>query len=183
MKVNKRLSKIILLIIIVFSITINTSAKEKNGYKVIINDEAKLLTTQQEDKLLDKMKLITKYGSVAFKTIDINKKETEDYAEEYFYDNFDDKESAVLFLIDMDNRVIYIYSDGYIHEIITSKMAEKITKKVAKYATQKKYYECASLTYGYISALLDDKDIFDMADNLNSIKILFGETAFIKMIG
>ena len=41
-----------------------------NGYEVVIDDEAELLTDDEEARLLQSMKPITEYGNVAFKSVD-----------------------------------------------------------------------------------------------------------------
>ena len=46
---------------------------EKTQYKVIFEDDASLLSNDEAEQLIEVMKPITAYGSVAFKSIDTNK--------------------------------------------------------------------------------------------------------------
>ena len=59
-----------------------------------------------------------------------------------------------LFLIDMKNRYIYIFSDGENYNTITSDKAEIITDNVYRYASRGDYYECASRAFHQINTLL-----------------------------
>lgn len=78
-----------------------------SGYRVIIEDDADLLSQDEERQLEAIMEEITEYGGVAFKSIDRNDVSTGDFATYYYYSCFQEK-SGVVFLIDMDNRNIWI---------------------------------------------------------------------------
>ena len=129
--------------------------EEYNGESIIIEDEATLFTPYQEEKLKETMKPITKYGTVILKTININYTTTEQYAEDYFYSKFKDGDSAIVFLIDMHKRKIYIYSDGTIHKYITNTKATIITDNIYKYASRKEYYQCATKAFEQIETILN----------------------------
>ena len=90
----------------------------ETGYIVTIDDTANLLNEAEEDMLLAKMKKITKYGSIGFKSTDSNPGTTANYAKLYY--NFEFREArGTVFLIDMNNREIYIYSSGEMHKTIS----------------------------------------------------------------
>lgn len=127
---------------------------EDNGYEVIIEDDAGLLSWEEKIKLQEDMEKITEWGNVAFITIDDNiYVETKYYAEAYYNDTFDGS-SATVFLIDMDKRNIWIYSGGKIYKTITKSYADTITDNVYRYATDGKYYECSSEAFKQIYTLL-----------------------------
>ena len=89
------------------SITCKAEAKtytnKSTGYQVIVEDDANLLTDEEETTLGKEMAPITTYGSVAFKSIDYNPYySTEDYIRSYYRDTFGST-SATVFLIDMDH--------------------------------------------------------------------------------
>lgn len=131
---------------------------EDNGYVVIIDDEAELLSDYEKRKLRSEMINITVYGNVAFKTIDSNYTSTEDYIEEYYHNTFG-TDSGTVFLIDMDNRNIWIFSDGDIYKTITNSYADTITDNVYTYASDSEYYKCASKAFSQIHTLLRGKKI------------------------
>lgn len=131
---------------------------ETTGYPVLIEDDAELLTDEEEDDLAELMKEITEYGGVALKTIDYNSRSTQSYIDEYYYDTFG-QGSGTVFLIDMDNRKIWIQSNGRIYRIITKSYADTITDNVYKYATNKDYYGCCHEAFSEILTLLQGNRI------------------------
>lgn len=126
----------------------------KADASVYINDQADLLTDAQEADLYDVMEPITEYGGVAFVTVSSNLSSTSSLAERLYRDYFGTA-SGTLFIIDMDNRQIYIFSDGAIYKRITKSYANTITDNVYKYATNGDYYTCAEKTFSQIYTLLD----------------------------
>lgn len=124
------------------------------GYRVIIEDDAGLLSSDEITKLAETMKDITAYGNVAFKTLDSNTATTEVYARNYLKKQFG-TESSTVFLIDMDNRNLWIYSDGKIYRTITTAYANTITDNVYTYASAGNYYECAEKTFSQMYTLLE----------------------------
>ncbi len=132
----------------------NSISQNTNGeYKVIIEDDAYLLNAKEKNELYNIMKKLTEYGNILFKTISINYDTTERYAKNYYY-NMCGNESGTVFLIDMDERMIYIYSNGKNYETITTEKAEIITDNIYQYATDKEYFKCASEAYSQIYTLL-----------------------------
>lgn len=124
-------------------------------YEVIICDEADLLTDEEEETLLEDMKPITEYGNVAFVSISENPyHSTKSYARE-FYESYFGQDSGTVFLIDMDERYIWIQSDGAIYKRITTSYADTITDNVYSYASDQEYYCCASKAYSQIYTLLE----------------------------
>ena len=136
-----------------------TYTNKSTGYQVIVEDDANLLTDEEETTLGKEMAPITTYGSVAFKSIDYNPYySTEDYIRSYYRDTFGST-SATVFLIDMDNRNIWIHSNGTIYETITKSYANTITDNVYKYASDGDYYTCAFTAFGQINTLLEGRKI------------------------
>lgn len=130
----------------------------ENNYNIVVKDEADLLNQNEINELSKSMIPITEYGNVGFITINYNPYSTSRYAAETFYDLFT-YESGILFLIDMDNRMLYIYSNGYIYDIITDSYAEIITDNVYSYASNEDYYNCALKAYEQIYSLLNGQKI------------------------
>ncbi len=128
------------------------------GYEIIIEDDAGLLTDSEQNSLKDIMKEITAYGNVAFKTISINNTSTSSYIRSYYSETFGTS-SGTVFLIDMDNRNLWIYGDGAIYKKITKSYAEIITDNVYTYATKENYYDCAYQAYSQILARLNNQRI------------------------
>lgn len=130
----------------------------ETGYSVIVEDDAELLMDDERTELVGKMQEITAYGNVAFKSIPENSSSTEAFADYYYYANFG-TDSGTLFLIDMENRNIWIFSDGAVYEVVTTAYAETVTDNVYRLASDEAYYECAAKAFEQITALLKGQKI------------------------
>lgn len=124
------------------------------NYNVYIDDQADLLTPQEEESLLTVMKEITAYGGCMLVTCDTNYQTAAAYAKDVYYDYFGN-ESGTLFLIDMDNRDIILRSNGAISRTITSAYADSITDNSYTYASRGNYYACAHKTFEQVLTLLE----------------------------
>lgn len=136
----------------------NSNTNPDTGFRVVVEDDAELLTEEQCRKLAAVMEGITAYGNVAFKTVDVNTASTESYASSFYRKRFG-TDSGTLFMIDMDNRNIWIYSDGAVYQVITTTNANTITDNVYRYASRGEYYECAAEAFRQINALLEGQRI------------------------
>ena len=124
------------------------------GYQVVIDDEANLLISDEEERLAEEMRPVTAYGNAAFVSVDYNAASTSSFAEDYFDRTFG-RQSGTVFVVDMDNRNIYIFSRGNVYETITNSRAETITDNIYRYASNGDYYACASAAYEQILTLLE----------------------------
>ena len=91
----------------------------ETGYRVVLEDDAQLLSDEEKAELITQMQEITAYGNAAFKTIDDNDRSAEYFARQYYQSQFG-TDSGTLLLIDMDNRMIWIHSDGAVYQVITT---------------------------------------------------------------
>ena len=122
-------------------------------YTVVIDDREDLLTEEEEASLKVKMENITKWGNAAFITCSNYSRETSAYAKEVYRSLFGTS-SGTLFMIDMGQRNIWIFSDGAVYRIVTKAYANTITDNVYRLASQEKYYECAYDAFDQIETLL-----------------------------
>ena len=136
----------------------NSFVNPDNGYEAVIEDDAGLLTESQKDLLIAQMEQITQYGNVLFKTISYNSTSTESYIRSLYRERYGSK-SGTIFLIDMDNRNIWIHSNGAINRTITKSYADTITDNVYTYASAADYYTCASKVFEQEYELLQGRRI------------------------
>lgn len=130
-----------------------------SGYEIYLEDRADLLSAEEETALLETMRLVAQYGNVAFVSITENPYyDTAKYADEYYYEHFS-YDSGTIFLVDMDERMIYIHSNGEIEETITTAYANTITDNVYTYASKGDFYTCANTAFEQIHTLLLGKPI------------------------
>ena len=134
---------------------ITTGISETKGeYQLVIEDDANLLTDSEEKSLSEVMAPLTEYGNIVFKSINTNNTTAASYAKSLYNGRYG-KQSGSLFLIDMKNRKIYIFSNGENYNKITDAKAETITDNIYEYASDKKYYECAKEAYKQMLTVLE----------------------------
>ena len=128
------------------------------GYCIILEDDAQLLGSREQEELAAAMRTVTAYGNAAFKSISANAYSAASFADDYYHGLFG-TESGTLFLIDMDNRELYLFSDGAIYRTIGKSYADTITDNVYRYASNGDYYLCASSAFEQIGAVLAGEKI------------------------
>lgn len=128
------------------------------GYCIILEDDAQLLGSREQEELAAAMRTVTAYGNAAFKSISANAYSAASFADDYYHGLFG-TESGTLFLIDMDNRELYLFSDGAIYRTIGKSYADTITDNVYRYASDGDYYLCASRAFEQIGAVLAGEKI------------------------
>lgn len=131
---------------------------DDTGYQVHIEDDAGLLSQEEKESLGQQMQGITSYGNVMFKTINENNTSTDSYARAYYRECFGSG-SGTLFLIDMDNRNIWIRNDGRISRIVTNAYSDTITDNCYRLARKGDYYGCAVEVFSEIEDLLNGQRI------------------------
>ena len=125
---------------------------ESAVYDAYIGDYADLLTDEQEQELYAIMAEGVGYGNMVFMTIDdAQGYKTKDYIEMIYQteDIFKDTD-AVFYMIDMDNRLLWITGYGADRKLITPDYGNLITDNVYKYAKSGDYAKCANEGYRQI---------------------------------
>lgn len=157
---NKRLLLILYAAVMLFSSMLfcnyTPKAEENNDYEIIIDDKADLISSYEEEELRRTMEAITEYGGAAFVTNPEENTYSGDansFARELYREYFDTS-SGVLFLIDMYNRRIEIFSDGTIYKKITIDVANTITTNIYEEATYGNYFDCADSAFKQIHYVL-----------------------------
>lgn len=130
----------------------------ETGYRVVLEDDAALFTREEKDTLTEKMQEITAWGNAALKTIEENNTSTERYIEDYYRKQFG-REGGTVFLIDMDNRNIWLKNDGNVSKVITNSYSDTITDNSYRYASRGDYYGCAMEVFTEIETLLSGSRI------------------------
>lgn len=130
-------------------------------WRVYIADGADLLTDAEEEELFGIMKPGTEYGNMVFVTIDdAVGYNSSDYIE-MLYQTTDVLQGtdAVIYIIDMDNRLLWISGYGSLKKIITPDYGNLITDNIYSYASQQDYGRCAKEGYRQIVAKLEGERI------------------------
>jgi len=177
-------SKVLYEIYKLYNPTSEVTEETIGDFKLIIEDEANLLTPEEIEKLHDKMASLTEWGNVAFKTVPVGGNtygSTASLASAYYHEKFG-TESGSVFIIDMDKRNIYIFSDGYNYTIITDGKAEIITDNIYRYATNEDYYTCAYTAFDQMSTILSGGKILEPMRHISNIVVAIVLAFFINFL-
>ena len=182
-RLRKALSSIFLLLALILCTP--TSVFADDSYEVYLDDLADLLSSEEEELLAELMFTISEYGNVAFVSLVENPNDsTEAYAQWYYNEVFG-TDSGILFLIDMDERMIWIETDGEIKETISPSYALTITDNTYSYATDGDYYLCAQTAFEQSLSLLEDRSIAQpmkyLSNALLALTIAFLFNYFLSM--
>ena len=130
----------------------------ESGYPVYIDDEADLLTDEEEARLIEDMRPLSRYGTVAFYSIAEGFGSVDAKTNQYINDHIsaDDSFSCAVLLIDMQQRELCFRARGEIYRYVGIGDMYTITGNVSARATGGKYYDCAAEAYWQMLSLLLD---------------------------
>ena len=137
----------------------HVTENEETGYYTLLVDYADLFTTTQEEELMVLMEPCSKYGNVYFLTIDSHSYSstyslaTASYEESFGYEN------GVIFIIDMQERMLWITGMDDTQYVITDNYCDTITDNIYTYASDGDYYTCGKIAFEQIYAVLEGKNI------------------------
>lgn len=117
--------------------------------KFVVDDRAELLSAQEAVALQHDYAGLGEYVDVAFVSVLNNPSSTESFARSYVNETFTSA-PAVAFVIDMDNREIYVFSNEAGLAIISRADARAITDNIYKLASARDYYGCAKAAFDQI---------------------------------
>lgn len=126
-----------------------------NGNTIAIVDDAGLLSESDRAGLVESMKPVAEFCSVLLLTTNSNSTSQESYAWQRGEQVFGSNASFTVFLIDMDNRQIYIGSTSDIRKTLTTARAHTITDNIYKYASNGDYAGCARSAFEQMATILN----------------------------
>ncbi len=104
-----------LIVVGIFCNGLSAHGAEEAAYRIVLEDDADLLDKEDKTELIQYMKQIQSYGHVAFKSIKENPDTTEEFARQYYQEQFG-TESGIVFIIDMQNLYLQCpVGTGFIH--------------------------------------------------------------------
>ncbi|MBR6707221.1 MAG: TPM domain-containing protein [Clostridia bacterium] len=112
------------------------------AYSVYIQDDADLMTDEEEQRLLGVMEGLLPRANVAFLSTRSGSGSTSQKALDY-RDNIlrlPRQIPLILLIIDMQNREIYLFSQGEVEKVVTRSNATAITEEAAVYLKKGNYY-------------------------------------------
>ncbi len=150
------LAALLLIVVLLLVLPLPAWAAEagESGYKVVIDDEADLLTEGEELYLGTIMEKVLPFGNAAFVSVNQNPSSTERLAESKFLEFFGDTSGALL-IIDMDNRYIQLIADGAVYKTVTKTRCNEITDNIYAYASKGEYLLCVTKAFEQVVDLLE----------------------------
>ena len=128
-----------------------------NG-RVYISDTAGILSDEEENRIREVMKDVSRYGNVVLICAYTGVSDSEGYAYDY-YTSLCGIEPGVVLIIDMTNRLIYMHTFDSVNEVVDRNKALVITDNVYKYASKGNYYQCVKVAFEQVFATLEGKKI------------------------
>ena len=153
---HKKILEVLIFILIILFIAITKSSATETNYKVIIEDDADLLTATEEAELKKQMTVLTEFGNVLFKTTSGSTSYSKSlkYIQDYYYSILQNK-PGVAFYIDMHARQVCACATGGLDKIITNGKCDSIMDNIYKYASKEQYFKCAEETFSQMNILLN----------------------------
>ena len=179
MRKIKRFSGLLITVLLTVLLTLPVMAEVNNDYivnsqeegyiiatndvshcYVIIEDCAGLFEADELNYLIPYLNDCALEGEVALVTIDYNDVGSAyDYARRWYAENFGSNTSGIVFLIDMDNRELRMYSEGSYSYILNTGKQNIITDNIYRYATNGDYVTCAERGFTQMADVLSGKKI------------------------
>ncbi|WP_036608199.1 zinc-ribbon domain-containing protein [Oribacterium sp. P6A1] len=133
----------------------NENWNTDTGYFVLVLDNSDLLTINEEEGIKKAMIPVTKYGNAVFITTDDNSSSASDFAENTYF-NLMGIDSGALFLIDMNNKEIYMHMDGKIYKEIGIEGAGRIIDSAYISADKGEYFTCGEKAFELVLEELEN---------------------------
>ena len=138
---KKRLLPIFFLILLTFGLALPVSAAENS-----IDDDAQLLTPDQINQLKQEIQPLeekTKASAFIVTTNNNTYGDEQEYADHYLLNKVGKDQNAILFLIDMDLRKVYISTSGNMIDYMTDARIDDTLDKVMDGMSQGNYFAAA----------------------------------------
>lgn len=147
------------LVVLLTILPLSAFAEEgESPYRVVIDDEADLLTEAEEALLKVTMEKVLPYGNAAFVSVNTNSISTEQLAGNKFMEFFGDVSGALL-IIDMDNRYIQLIADKDVYKVVNTTRCSEIVDNIYAYASKGQYALCATKAFEQVVKLLEGERV------------------------
>ena len=150
-------------------------------YSVTIRDSAKLLTASEQKDLAETMKAVAAYHPVAFvSTRNTEGFTTSIYAGRLFDELFPDKD-GILFLIDMQNRNIWLQKANN-NRVLTTALCNTVTDNVYREASAGNYFQCANRAFKQVYKILSGDKVPETMKHLSNLFLSVAAALFLVFL-
>lgn len=142
------------------------------GCRIVCEDGASLISGDGMAEVLEAMEAVTEYADAGLYTVKYVAGSTEEEARRVCNEWFG-QGSSVLFVIDMDNRNIWIWSNGRANKTIRQEWADVITDNVYRYASEGDYAGCSAEAFRQLALRLRGGTVPNPLRLLSSLLLAF----------
>ena len=155
--------------------TVDTSTPNPD-YVLILQDDAELFSSEEEQSIRQLMSEILPYGNAGLYTTNSNPYSNTQALADAVYEQWFGRlgVSGSVFVIDMDNRYLYLSNGGELYEIVGDRYSEEITDNIYRYAKTGDYAECAKSCFQQEASLLAGLAIPRTMKHISNLLIALG---------
>lgn len=144
------------------------SAPVPGTYRVTIVDRAELLTEAQEENLAKAMRNVAAYHPVAFFSVNYSGGRSASRLAEILFDEVFPEKNGILFLIDMDNREIWLQKANN-NRNLTTALCNTVTDNVYRYASFGNYSRCAEEAFMQVYRILNGERVPETMKHMSNL--------------
>ena len=144
---------------------------EQYGTRLVVDDMEDLFSDEETRAFIESAEGVMKYANVAVVTSAAGN--YEQYAKELLEWYFGAGSDSTLFMINMDPRKIYIYSEGTAKNVLTKNAALSVTDNVYRQAGLGAYYACADKALYQEAVLLSGGRILEPMKYIGNFFLAF----------
>ena len=149
----------ILLALLLALVSVSGAFADETAYRVVIEDDAGLLSEAEEAEVRTEMEDVAQYCNVGFYTTRRSGSQSAQAQAKAWGNRTFGNTDYTVFIIDMNNRWMEIFSSERIYRVVTKAKAYTITDNVYKYATRGQYADCAKETFRQIRQTLEGYEV------------------------
>lgn len=155
----------------IYALDLGEEQSAPGKYGITLRDEAELFSQQERASLEKTMEQLTAYCPVALLTTrDARGLSTAALAERVYEALYAPKKNSVLFLIDLDNRSLWIEAGDEL-ELLSVGMCDSITDNVYRYASEGDYCRCAREAFRQMRTVLAEGKVPQPMKHLSNLLI------------
>ena len=149
----------ILLAFLLALASVSFAAADETAWQVVIEDSASLLSEAEETEVRTEMEAVAQYCNVGLYTTSRHSgMSAQEQAKAWGRKQFGNADFTV-FVIDMNQRWMEIFSSERIHRVVTTAKANTITDNVYKLASRGQYADCAKEAFRQIRQTLEGFEV------------------------
>lgn len=115
---------------------------EKTGYEAYFEDDARVISAKAEEKFVEELAKMTKFGHVSLKTVSKKKIDTYTAAREYYRENFRE-EDGIVFFINQKKKEVCIICGGEVKDALEGANLEELGDRVYRNSSNDFYASAA----------------------------------------